>query len=47
MTKEERQMSIDRLAEQGRDAHKVEWSIPMVKSLLSCWQLYSFPLAWG
>ncbi|CAG7918511.1 unnamed protein product [Penicillium olsonii] len=47
MTENERQMSIDRLAEQGRDAQKVKWSVPMVKRLLSCWQIYCFPLAWG
>ncbi|KAH6638878.1 major facilitator superfamily domain-containing protein [Boeremia exigua] len=47
MTEKEQQISVRRLAEQGRDAESVEWSFSMIKRLVSCWQLYCFPLAWG
>ncbi|XEV01354.1 hypothetical protein FSHL1_006641 [Fusarium sambucinum] len=47
MTETEQRMSIKRVGEEGRDAKTVKWSMSMVKRLLSCWQLYCFPLAWG
>ncbi|KAE8141391.1 major facilitator superfamily domain-containing protein [Aspergillus pseudotamarii] len=47
MTENERQMSIERLADEHRDAIRATWDLHSVKRVLSSWQLYSFCIAWG
>ncbi|KAH8705509.1 major facilitator superfamily domain-containing protein [Talaromyces proteolyticus] len=46
ITEKERQMSIERIAEEKRDAMESTWNLQTVKRLLSCWQLYAFCISW-
>ncbi|KAJ5584268.1 major facilitator superfamily domain-containing protein [Penicillium hispanicum] len=47
MTERERQMAVERLAEEDRDAMNVTWDLSAVKRVLTSWQLWTFVIAWG
>ncbi|KAE8388716.1 major facilitator superfamily domain-containing protein [Aspergillus alliaceus] len=47
MTEKERQICIDRLADEDRDAMKASWNIAAFKRIFSSWQLYAFCVAWA
>ncbi|KAL2402444.1 MFS transporter PfmaC [Exophiala dermatitidis] len=47
MTEEEKEISIKRISEEGRDADMTSWRLADLKEILSSWQFYGFVLAWG
>ena len=47
MTEKERQMCIERMIDEDRDAKDVSWNLSMFKHILAAWQFYGFCLAWG
>lgn len=47
MTQRERQMAVERLAEEDRDAMNVTWDLSAIKRVLTSWQLWTFVIAWG
>ncbi|CAG8925386.1 unnamed protein product [Penicillium salamii] len=47
MSEREREMCVQRMAEEDRDTSKMEWNLPTVKRIFTSWQFYSFCLAWG
>ncbi|QKX54969.1 uncharacterized protein TRUGW13939_02059 [Talaromyces rugulosus] len=47
MTEKEREMCVERLANENRDAMKATWDLSAVKRILTSWQLWAFCIAWG
>lgn len=47
MTENEREMAIERIAQEDRDAMTITWNLSAVKRVLTSWQLWAFCVAWG
>jgi ACS family pantothenate transporter-like MFS transporter len=47
MTEKEREMCVERLANENRDAMSATWDLSAVKRILTSWQLWAFCVALG
>lgn len=46
MTAEEKELSIQRMKDDGRDAHG-KWNLDVIRQILVSWQFYAFVVAWA